>query len=105
MVENLIEKILRDINVKGVLPAVKSEGKNQMLATIESFQISYLAHCLSNLPDLVNNLFQCPVEGVSHHKSKSQGLFLAFKKKLISVKLDNYLTLLVLCEIGKSCSC
>lgn len=101
MVENLIERILRDTNVKGVLPAIKTEGKNQMLATIESFQIAYLAHCLSSLSDLVNNLFPMSSRGSIPSQEQISRFISRIQEEIEAVKLDAHLTLLVLREIGK----
>ncbi|KAL7184456.1 hypothetical protein ACSBR2_026584 [Camellia fascicularis] len=49
MIENLLERISRDTNVKGVLPAITLEGKDQMVAAIEIFQTAFLGLCLSRL--------------------------------------------------------
>ncbi|KAG6785966.1 hypothetical protein POTOM_007557 [Populus tomentosa] len=57
LIENLLERISRDTDVKGVLPAITLEGKEQMAAAIEIFQTSFLALCLSRLSDLVNTVF------------------------------------------------
>ncbi|XP_028059710.1 conserved oligomeric Golgi complex subunit 5-like [Camellia sinensis] len=42
MIENLLERISGNTNVKGVLPAITSEGKDQMVAAIEIFQTAFL---------------------------------------------------------------
>ncbi|KAH9290341.1 hypothetical protein KI387_034458 [Taxus chinensis] len=102
MVENLIEKILRDTNVKGVPPAVKTEGKDQMLAAIESFQIAYLTHCLSSLSDLVNNnLFPLSSRGSIPSQEQISRFIFRIQEEIEAVKLDAHLTLLVLRVIGK----
>ncbi|GMP51873.1 hypothetical protein CsSME_00017931 [Camellia sinensis var. sinensis] len=43
MIENLLERISRDTDVKGVLAAVTLEGKDQMVVAIEIFQTTFLA--------------------------------------------------------------
>uniref|UniRef100_A0A0D6QR93 Conserved oligomeric Golgi complex subunit 5 n=1 Tax=Araucaria cunninghamii TaxID=56994 RepID=A0A0D6QR93_ARACU len=102
MVENVIERILQDTNVKGFLPALKTEGKNQMLAAIESFQTAYLAHCLSSLSDLVNNsLFPMSSRGGIPSQEQISRFISRIQEEIESVKLDAHLTLLVLREIGK----
>ncbi|THG18740.1 hypothetical protein TEA_012443 [Camellia sinensis var. sinensis] len=42
MIENFLERISGDTNVKGVLPTITSEGKDQMVAAIEIFQTAFL---------------------------------------------------------------
>ncbi|KAJ6391933.1 hypothetical protein OIU77_025818 [Salix suchowensis] len=74
LIENLLERISRDTDVKGVLPAITLEVKEQMVAAIEIFQTSFLALCLSRLTDL---------------------------EEVEAVQLDGPLTLLVLREIDK----
>lgn len=101
MVENLIERILRDTNVKGVLPAIKTEGKDQMLVAIESFQTAYLAHCLSSLSDLVNhNLFPLSSRGSIPSQEQISRFISRIQDEIEAVKLDAHLTLLVLRVIG-----
>ncbi|KAL7184458.1 hypothetical protein ACSBR2_026586 [Camellia fascicularis] len=63
MIENLLERISHDTNVKGVLPAITLEGKDQMVAAIEIFQTAFLALCLSRLSDLVNTVFPVSSRG------------------------------------------
>ncbi|KAJ6335939.1 hypothetical protein OIU78_012524 [Salix suchowensis] len=74
LIENLLERISRDTDVKGVLPAITLEVKEQMVAATEIFQTSFLALCLSRLTDL---------------------------EEVEAVQLDGRLTLLVLREIDK----
>ncbi|KAJ6337163.1 hypothetical protein OIU76_006937 [Salix suchowensis] len=70
LIENLLERISRDTDVKGVLPAITLEVKEQMVAAIEIFQTSFLALCLSRLTDLVNTVF--PVSSRGSVRSKEQ---------------------------------
>lgn len=98
MIENLLERISRDTDIKGVLPAVSSEGKVQMIAAIDPFQTSFLALCLSRLSDLVNSVFS---RGVVPSKEHISRIILRIQEEIEAVKLDGHLTLLVLREIGK----
>ncbi|KAI8009766.1 hypothetical protein LOK49_LG06G00097 [Camellia lanceoleosa] len=43
MIQNLLERISGDTNVKEVLPVITSKGKDQMVAAIEIFQTACLA--------------------------------------------------------------
>ena len=100
-VENLIERILRNTNFKDALPTVKKEGKNKMLDTIEYFQTAYLAHYLSNLSDLVNNLFPMSNQGSIPSQEQISRFISHIQEETEAVKLDAHLTLLVLRGIGK----
>eukprot|EP00252_Welwitschia_mirabilis_P013780 TRINITY_DN3034_c0_g2_i1.p1 TRINITY_DN3034_c0_g2~~TRINITY_DN3034_c0_g2_i1.p1 ORF type:complete len:269 (+),score=35.96 TRINITY_DN3034_c0_g2_i1:76-882(+) len=102
MFENLIERISRDTNIKGVSPAIKSEGKDMLLATIESFQTAFLAHCLSSLSDLVNNLFPVSTRGAVPSQEQISRFISRIQEEIEAVKLHPRLTLMVLREIGKS---
>ncbi|ERN11729.1 conserved oligomeric Golgi complex subunit 5 [Amborella trichopoda] len=101
MIENLLERISRDTDVKGVLPAISSEGKEQMAAAIESFQTSFLALCLSRLSDHVNSVFPMSNRGSIPSKDQILGILSEIQKEIQGVKLNGHLTLLVLHEIGK----
>ncbi|KAL3508955.1 hypothetical protein ACH5RR_028356 [Cinchona calisaya] len=63
MIENLLERISRDTDVKGVPPALSSERKDQMIAGIDIFQTAFLTICPSRLSDLVNSVFPMPSRG------------------------------------------
>ncbi|XVF84374.1 hypothetical protein PTKIN_Ptkin17bG0031500 [Pterospermum kingtungense] len=101
MMENLLERISSDTDVKGVLPAITLEGKDQMVAAIETFQMAFLASCLSRLSDLVNSVF--PVSGRGSIPSKEQisRILSRIQEELEAAQLDARLTLLVLREINK----
>ncbi|KAK9272366.1 hypothetical protein L1049_002737 [Liquidambar formosana] len=101
MIENLLERISHDTDVKGVLPAISSEGKDQMVATIEIFQTAFLALCLSRLSDLVNSVFQMSARGSVPSKEHISRIILRIQEEIEAVQLDGRLTLLVLREIGK----
>ncbi|KAJ7960655.1 conserved oligomeric Golgi complex subunit 5 [Quillaja saponaria] len=101
MVENLLERISRDTDVKGVLSAISSEGKDQMVAAVEIFQNSFLALCLSRLSDLVNNVFPVSNRGSVPSKEHISRIILRIQEEIEAVQLDARLTLLVLREIGK----
>ncbi|PKI55709.1 hypothetical protein CRG98_023925 [Punica granatum] len=102
MVENLLERISRDTDVKGVLPAITSEGKDHMVAAIEIFQTAYLALCLSRLSDLVNNVFPVSSRGSFPSKEHISRIVSRIQEEIEAVQFDGRLTLLVLREIGKS---
>ncbi|KAJ8626872.1 hypothetical protein MRB53_020179 [Persea americana] len=97
-IENFLERISRDTDVKGVLPAISSEGKLQMIAAVDIFQTSFLALCLSRLSDLVNSFFS---RGIVPSKEHISRIILRIQEEIEAVKLDGHLTLLVLREIGK----
>lgn len=101
MVENLLERISHDTDVKGVLPAVTSEGKDQMVAAIETFQMSFLASCLSRLSDLVNSVFPVSSRGSVPSKEQISRILSRIQEEIEAVQLDAQLTLLVLHEISK----
>ncbi|KAM5580062.1 conserved oligomeric Golgi complex subunit 5 [Rosa sericea] len=101
MIDNLLERISRDTDVKGVLPAITSEGKEQLVAAVEIFQNSFLALCLSRLSDLVNSVFPVSSRGSVPSKDHISRIISRIQEEIESVQLDARLTLLVLREIGK----
>ncbi|KAG6785969.1 hypothetical protein POTOM_007560 [Populus tomentosa] len=101
LIENLLERISRDTDVKGVLPAITLEGKEQMAAAIEIFQTSFLALCLSRLSDLVNTVFPVSSRGSVPSKEQVSRILSRIQEEVEAVQLDGHLTLLVLREIGK----
>uniref|UniRef100_A0A5B7BKL1 Conserved oligomeric Golgi complex subunit 5 n=1 Tax=Davidia involucrata TaxID=16924 RepID=A0A5B7BKL1_DAVIN len=101
MVENLLERISRDTDVKGVLPAISSEGKDQMVAAIEIFQTAFLALCLSRLSDLVNTVFPVSSRGSVPSKEHILRIISRIQEEIEAVQMDARLTLLVLREISK----
>ncbi|KAF8043497.1 hypothetical protein BT93_A1726 [Corymbia citriodora subsp. variegata] len=82
MVENLLERISRDTDVKGVLPAITPEVKDQMVSAIEIFQTQYLVQCFKRLTDLVNNVFPVSTRGNLPPKNISQELCHEYMKRL-----------------------
>ncbi|XWS35298.1 hypothetical protein CRYUN_Cryun21dG0114000 [Craigia yunnanensis] len=101
MMENLLERILCDTDVKGVLPAITSEGKDQMVAAIETFQMAFLASCLSRLSDLVNSVFPVSTRGSVPSEEQISRILSRIQEEIEAVQLDARLTLLVLREISK----
>ncbi|KAE8694884.1 GDSL esterase/lipase [Hibiscus syriacus] len=101
MMENLLEGISRDTDVKGVLPAIPSEGKAQMVAAIETFQMAFLAGCLSRLSDIVNSVFPVSSRGSVPSKEQVSRILSRIQEEIEAVQLDARLTLLVLREISK----
>ncbi|PRQ52095.1 putative oligomeric Golgi complex subunit 5 protein [Rosa chinensis] len=101
MIDNLLERISRDTDVKGVLPAITSQGKEQLVAAVEIFQNSFLALCLSRLSDLVNTVFPVSSRGSVPSKDHISRIIARIQEEIESVQLDARLTLLVLREIGK----
>lgn len=101
MIENLLERISRDTDVKGVLPAISSEGKDQMVAAVEIFQTAFLALCLGRLSDLVNTVFSVSSRGNVPTKEHISRIISRIQEEIEAVQLDGRLTLLVLREIGK----
>lgn len=101
MIENLFERISRDTDVKGVLPAMTAEGRDQMVAAIEIFQTTFLALCLSRLSDLVNNVFPMSSRGSVPSKEHISRIISRIQEEIEAVQLDARLTLLVLREISK----
>lgn len=101
MIENLLERISRDTDVKGVLPAISSEGKDKMIAAVEIFQTAFLALCLGRLSDLVNSIFPVSSRGSVPSKEQISRIISRIQEEIEAVQLDGRLTLLVLREIGK----
>lgn len=100
MIDNLLERISRDTDVKGVLPAITSEGKEQMVASIEIFQNAFLAQCFSRLSDVVNSIFPMSSRGIVASKEHILKIILRIQEEIEAVELDGRLTLLVLRVIG-----
>ncbi|KAL7143584.1 hypothetical protein ABFS83_08G201700 [Erythranthe nasuta] len=100
-VENLLERISRDTDVKGVPPAVTSEGKEQMVAAIEIFQTAFLALCLGRLSDLVNSVFPMSSRGNIPSKEHISRITSRIQEEVEAVQQDARLTLLLLREINK----
>ena len=101
MIENLLERISRDTDVKGVLPAINSSGKEQIVSSVEIFQTAFLAHCLSRLSDLVNSVFPMSSRGSVPSKEQISRIISRIQEEIEAVQMDARLTLLVLREIGK----
>lgn len=101
MIENLLERISRDTDVKGVLPAISQEGKDRMAAAVEIFQNSFLALCFSRLSDLVNTVFPVSNRGSVPSKEHISRIIIRIQEEIEAVQLDGRLTLPVLREIGK----
>ena len=101
MIENLLERISHDTDVKGVLPAISSEGKDKMIAAVEIFQTAFLALCLGRLSDLVNSIFPVSTRGSVPAKEQISRIISRIQEEIEAVQLDGRLTLLVLREIGK----
>ena len=101
MVENLLERISRDTIVKGVLPVLTPEGKDQMVASIDIFQTAFLALCLSRLSDYVNSIFPVSSRGSIPSKDQISKIILRIQEEIEVVRMHGHLMLLVLHEIGK----
>lgn len=101
MIENLLERISRDTDVKGVPPAMSPEGREQMIHAVETFQTSFLALCLSRLSDLVNTVFPMSSRGSIPSKEHISRIILRIQEEIEAVHMDARLTLLVLREISK----
>ncbi|RZC27198.1 conserved oligomeric Golgi complex subunit 5-like [Glycine soja] len=101
MIENLLERISHDTDVKGVLPAINSSGKEQIISAVEIFQNAFLAHCLSRLSDLVNSVFPMSSRGSVPSKEQISRIISRIQEEIEAVQVDARLTLLVLREIGK----
>lgn len=101
MIQNLLERISRDTEVKGALPAINSKGKNKMIAAIETFQTSFLALCLGHLSNLFNTVFLEPSHGSVLSKECIARIMLHIQEEIKAAQLDGRLTLLVLRKIGK----
>ncbi|KAG2322172.1 hypothetical protein Bca4012_057026 [Brassica carinata] len=104
MIENLLERISRDTNVKGVLPAVDSERKEQMVSCIAIFQTAFLSLCFGRLSDLVNSIFPMSSRGSLPSKEQISQVLSHIQDEIEAVHPDGRLTLLVLREIGKALS-
>lgn len=101
MTENLLERISRDTDVKGVPPALNSDGKDQLLSAIEIFQTAFSGLCLSRLSDLVNSVFPMSSRGSIPSREHILRIVSRIQEEIESVQIDIRLTLLVLREISK----
>ncbi|KAF2290665.1 hypothetical protein GH714_014925 [Hevea brasiliensis] len=101
LIENLLERISRDTDVKGVFPAISLEGKEEMVQAIEIFQTAFLALCLGGLSDLVNTVFPVSSRGSVPTKEQISRIISRIQEEIEAVQLDGRLTLLLLREIGK----
>ncbi|XP_058070815.1 conserved oligomeric Golgi complex subunit 5-like [Magnolia sinica] len=101
MIENFLERISRDTDVKGVLPAITSEGKDQMAAAIDIFQTEFKKDCLRRLSDLVDSIFPVSGRGGSPSKEQIAKIILRIQEEIEAVAQNAHLTLIVLREIGK----
>ncbi|XP_068657268.1 conserved oligomeric Golgi complex subunit 5-like [Aristolochia californica] len=99
--ENLLERISRDTDVKGVPPAIGAEGKHQMLAALNIFQTAFLSHCWGHLSELVNNVFPVSSRGSIPSKEQISRVIVRIQEEIEAVKLNAHLTLLALREISK----
>uniref|UniRef100_A0A0D9ZYG7 Conserved oligomeric Golgi complex subunit 5 n=1 Tax=Oryza glumipatula TaxID=40148 RepID=A0A0D9ZYG7_9ORYZ len=100
MIENLLERILRDTDVKGTLPALTPEGKNHMTAAIEIFQTAFLALCHSRLSDYINSIFPMSGRGIPS-KDQISRLISRIQEEVEVVRTHGHLLARVLQEIGK----
>eukprot|EP00250_Pteridium_aquilinum_P008386 c17905_g2_i1 orf=280-2844(-) len=100
MITNLLERLARDTDVKGVLPAIKDQDKEQLLAALEPFQTAYLTQCLNRLSELVNGMFPF-ARGNIPSQDQILRLISRIQEEIEAVKLDERLALLVLREVGK----
>ncbi|KAL2938809.1 Conserved oligomeric Golgi complex subunit 5 [Bienertia sinuspersici] len=98
MIENLLERVSRETDVKGVLPAISSEGKGKMRAAIENFRTAFLAQCLKHLSDRINGVFS---RGNFLSKDDITSIVMRIQEEIEAVQFDGHLTLMVLREIGK----
>ncbi|XP_060201077.1 conserved oligomeric Golgi complex subunit 5 [Lycium barbarum] len=101
MLENLLERISRDTDVKGVPPALSPEAKDQMLSSIDIFQTAFLTLCLSRLSELVNTVFPVSSRGSVPSKEHISRIISRIQEEIEAVQMDARLTLLVLREINK----
>ncbi|XP_021735289.1 conserved oligomeric Golgi complex subunit 5-like [Chenopodium quinoa] len=101
MIENLLERVSRETDVKGVLPAISSDNKEQMRGAIEIFRTAFLTLCLSRLSDLVNSVLPVSNRGSVPSKEHISKIISRIQEEIQAVQFDGHLTLLVLREIGK----
>ncbi|KAG6547278.1 hypothetical protein Mapa_011214 [Marchantia paleacea] len=101
LIDSLLESIVRETDVKGVPPAIKSEDKTQLIAALEPFQTSYLAKCLTRLSEHVNNMFPSTVRGSIPSQDQIARLISRIQEEIEAAKADGRLTLLVLKEVSK----
>ncbi|KAJ4772572.1 Conserved oligomeric Golgi complex subunit 5 [Rhynchospora pubera] len=100
MIENLLERISRDTDVKGVLPALSLEGRDQMVGAIETFQVSFLALCLSRLSDYVNTILPVSSRGTIPSKDQISRLVSRIQEEIEVVRTHGPLLHLVLRQIA-----
>ena len=101
MIENLLERISHDTDVKGVIPAISSDGKDQMVKAIETFQTAFLTVRWSRLSDLVNTVFPVSSRGSVPPKEHISRIISRVQEEIEGVQPNGRLTLLVLREINK----
>ena len=101
MVDGLLERLVRDTDVKGVPLAIKAEAREQLVSALEPFQTAYLGRSLGRLSDLVNSMFPSTVRGSIPTQEQVSKLVSRIQEEVDVVKSDKRLTLLVLREVGK----
>ncbi|KAL8137041.1 hypothetical protein V2J09_003042 [Rumex salicifolius] len=101
IIDNLLERISRDTDVKGVLPAISSDGKDQMFAAIDTFQTAFLTQCYRNLSDLMNSIFPMSSRGSIPSKEQISKILFRIQEEIEAVQFDGHLMLLVMRQIGK----
>lgn len=101
MIENLLERITQDTDVKGVIPAISPDGKKNMVTAIETFQTAFLGLCLSRLSDLVNSVFPMSSRGSVPSKEHISRIMSRIQEEIEAVQPNAHLTHLVLHEISK----
>ncbi|KAJ7543428.1 hypothetical protein O6H91_09G038000 [Diphasiastrum complanatum] len=101
MVTGLLERIIRDTDVKGVLPAIKVEDGDHLIAALEPFQTAYLAQVLNRLSELVHAMFPVAIRGSIPSQEQISKLIVRIQEEIETVKQNGRLTLYVVREIGK----
>ncbi|KAJ3676235.1 hypothetical protein LUZ60_003647 [Juncus effusus] len=101
MLQNLLERISQNTDLKGVLPALTPQGRDHMVHAIETFQMSFLALCFSRLSDYVNTIFPVSSRGTVPSKEQIARVISRIQEEIEVVRTNGHLLLLVLKEIGK----
>ncbi|CAM6084183.1 unnamed protein product [Calypogeia fissa] len=101
LVDGLLESVVHGTEVKGVLPAIKTDDRNQLIAALEPFQTAYLAKVLARLLDHVNAMFPAAVRGSVPSQDQILRLVSRVQEEVESARTDGRLTHLVLREVSK----
>eukprot|EP00850_Spirogloea_muscicola_P018813 SM000176S03144 [mRNA] locus=s176:243275:249137:+ [translate_table: standard] len=102
LMEDLLERLARDTDVKGVPAAIRPEGRSQLAVALEPFQAAYLGQSLTKMVDQVNSVFPANTRGSLPTHEAILRLVTRAQEELEVVNSDVGLTLAVLRGVSKA---